>query len=199
VPSTLNHLSHNLPSGRPQAGSSARAICAAAASQQAGSHQRNPAVGKAASANHPVSLRSPSCPVPVCNGNEVSGHLALGLDMRFRVPAMGVQQFRPRNPPAHQHHLPAAVKYTNLDTRKRERRMARREDGRATDAKQARMHGRTTAVCVESASPSPTHGEQPDGSVVQANPPSAFTRRTRGRGQDQRCAGLGCGLPHICF
>jgi hypothetical protein len=160
--------------------------------RQAGSHQKSPTVG----ANHPVSLRSPSCPVPVCNGNDVSARPALGLDMRFGVPAMGVQQFRPRNPPAHQHHLPAAVKYTNLDTRKRERRMARREDGRATDAKQARMHGRTTAVCVESASPSPTHGEQPDGSVVQANPPSAFTRRTRGR---ERCAGLGCGLPHICF
>ena len=27
----------------------------------------------------------------------------------------------------------------------------------------------------------------------------SFTRRTRRRGQDQRCAGLGCGLPQICF
>ena len=72
---------------------------------QAGSHQRSPAVG----ANLPVSLRSPSCPVPVCNGNDVSARPALGLDMRFGVPAMGVQQFRPRNPPAHQRHLPAAV------------------------------------------------------------------------------------------
>jgi len=35
------------------------------------------------------------------------------------------------------------------------------------------MYGRITAVCVESASPSPTHGEQSGGSVVQANPPFA--------------------------
>ena len=105
--------------------------------RQAGSHQRNPAVGKAASANNPLSLRSPSCPVPVGNGNEVSARPAFGLDMRLGVPARGVQQFMPRKPPAYQRHLPAAVKYTDLDKRKRERRMARREDGRATDAKQA--------------------------------------------------------------
>ena len=79
----------------------------------------------------------------------------------------------PRKPPKHQRHLPAAVKYKDLEKRKRERRMARREDGRATDAKQARMRGHITAVCVESASPSPTHGEQPGGSVVQVNPPFA--------------------------
>jgi len=96
--------------------------------------------------------------VPVGNGNEVSARPAFGLDMRLGVPARGVQQFMPRKPPAYQRHLPAAVKYTDLDKRKRERRMARREDGRATDAKQARMHGRITAVCVESASPSPVTG-----------------------------------------
>jgi len=101
--------------------------------RQAGSHQRSPAVG----ANHPVSLRSPSYPVPVCNGNDVSAPLALGLDMRFGMPAMGVQQFRPRNPPAHQHHLPATVKCTDLDKRKRERQMSWRRDGRVTDTKQA--------------------------------------------------------------
>jgi len=131
------------------------------------------AVGTSASANTPLSLRSPSCPVPVCNGNEVFARPALGLDMRSGVTAMCVQQTMPRKPPTHQRHLPAAVKYQDLEKRKRERRKARREDGRATDAKQARMHGRITVVCVESASPSPTHGEQPGGSVVQANPPFA--------------------------
>jgi len=79
----------------------------------------------------------------------------------------------PRIPPTHQRHLLAAVKYKDLEKRKRERRTARREDGRATDAKQARMRGRITAVCVKSASPSPTHREQPCGNVVQANPPFA--------------------------
>ena len=79
----------------------------------------------------------------------------------------------PRKLPAHQRHLPAAVKYTDLEKRKRERQMAWREDGRAMDAKQARMHGRITAVCVEAASPSQTHGEQPGDNVVQANPPFA--------------------------
>ena len=94
--------------------------------------------------------------------------------MRFNgVPAMGVQQSMPRKLQTHQRHLPAAVKYTDLEKRKRERQMARREDGRATDAKQARMRRRITAVCVESASPSLTHGEQPGGNVVQANPPFA--------------------------
>jgi len=139
--------------------------------RQVRSYQRNPAVGTAASANTPLSLRSPNCPVPVCNGNEVFARPAFGLDMKFWVPAMGVQQSMPRKLPTHQRHLPAVVKYTDLDKRKRERRMARREDGRATDAKQARMHGSITVVCVESASPSLTHGEQPGGNVVQANPP----------------------------
>ena len=72
-----------------------------------------------------------------------------------------------------QRHLPAAVLYKDLEKRKRERQKARHEDGRATDAKQARMRGHATAVCVESASPSPTHGEQPGENVVQANPPFA--------------------------
>ena len=72
-----------------------------------------------------------------------------------------------RKPPTHQRHLPAAVKYQDLEERKRERRKARREDGMATDAKQARKYGRITVVCVESASPSPTHGEQPGRNVVQ--------------------------------
>jgi len=139
--------------------------------RQASSYKRNHAVDTAVSANTPLSLRSHSCHVPVRNGNEVFSRLAFGFDMRFWVTAMGVQQSMPRKPPTHQRHLPAAVKYKDLEKRKRERRMARREDGRATDAKQVRMHGRITAVCVESASPSPTHGEQPGGSVVQANPP----------------------------
>ena len=93
------------------------------------------AVGTSASANTPLSLRSPSCPVPVCNGNEVFARPALGLDMRSGVTAMCVQQTMPRKPPTHQRHLPAAVKYQDLEKRKRERRKARREDGRATDAK----------------------------------------------------------------
>ena len=76
-----------------------------------------------------------------------------------------------------QRHLPAAVLYKDLEKRKRERRKARHEDGRATDAKQARMRGHITAkqarmrghitvVCVESASPSQTHGEQPGKNVL---------------------------------
>jgi len=36
--------------------------------------------------------------------------------------------------------------------------MALRKDGRATDTKQAQMHGRITAVCVKSALPSPVTG-----------------------------------------
>jgi len=60
--------------------------------RQAGSYQRNPAVGTAASANTPLSLHSPSCPVPVCNGNEVFARPAFGLDMRFNgVPAHEIQ------------------------------------------------------------------------------------------------------------
>jgi len=70
-------------------------------------------------------------------------------------------------------HLPAAVLYKDLEKRKRERRKTRHEDGRVTDAKQARMRGHITVVCVESASPSPTHGEHPGENVVQANPPFA--------------------------
>jgi len=69
--------------------------------------------------------------------------------------AKGLQQSMPI-PPTHQRHLPAAVRYKDLEKLKREHQMARREDGRATDAKQARMRGRITAICVESASPSPT-------------------------------------------
>ena len=67
------------------------------------------AVGTAASANTPVSLRSPSCPVPVCNGNEVFARPAFGLDMRSGVTTIGVQQPMPRKPSTHQRHLPAAV------------------------------------------------------------------------------------------
>jgi len=93
------------------------------------------AVGTTVSVNTPFSLRSPSCPVPVCNGNEVFARPAFGLDMRSGVTTMGVQQAMPRKPPTHQRHLPAAVKYQDLEKRKRERRKARREDGRATDAK----------------------------------------------------------------
>jgi len=103
--------------------------------RQAGSFQRNPAVGTAASANTPLSLRSPSCPVPVCNGNEVFARLAFGLDMRFRVTAMGVQQSMPRKPPTHQRHLPAAVKYTDLEKRKRERRRGAKTEGRRMRSK----------------------------------------------------------------
>jgi len=99
----------------------------------------------------------------VCNGNDVFARPAFGLDMRFWVTAKGAQQSMPRIPPTHQRHLPEAVKYKDLEKRQRERQMARREDGRATDAKQARMHGR---IKVESASPSPTHGEQPVSNVV---------------------------------
>jgi len=94
-----------------------------------------PAVGIAASANTLFSLRSPSCPVPVCNGHEVFARPAFGLDMRSGVTTMGVQQAMPRKPRTHQRHLPATVKYQDLVKRKRERQKARREDGRATDAK----------------------------------------------------------------
>jgi len=106
----------------------------------------------------------------VATGHYLVTRPAFGLDMRFGVTSMGVQQSMPRKPPTHQRHLPTAVKYQDPEKRKRERRKARREDGRATDAKKVRMHGRITAVCIESASPSPTHGEQPCGSVVQVNP-----------------------------
>jgi len=57
--------------------------------------------------------------------------------MRFGVTTKGAQQSMPRIPPTHQHHRPAAVKYKDLEKRKRERVMAQREDARATDAKQA--------------------------------------------------------------
>ena len=78
------------------------------------------------------------------------------------------------------------LKYKDLEKRKRERQMARRKDGRTTDAKQARMHGRITAVCVESASPSLTHGEQPGGNVVQ----DGLLRRTNSLCTRFWCAGL---------
>jgi len=139
-------------------------------------HQRHrPApVGTATSvANTPFSLHSPSCPVPVCNGNEMFARPAFGFDMRYGVTAMGVQQGMSRKPSTHQRDLPAVMKYQDHEKRKSELRKARREDGRATDAKQARKHGRITAVCVRSASPLPTHGEQRGGSAVQANPPFA--------------------------
>jgi len=77
--------------------------------RQASSYQRNYTVGTSASAYTPLSLYSPSCPVPVCNGNEVFARPALGLDMRFGVTAVGVQQSMTRKPPIHQSHLPAAV------------------------------------------------------------------------------------------
>jgi len=106
--------------------------------------------------------------VPVCNGNEVFARLAFGLDMRFGVTAMGVQQSITRRPPIHQHHLPAVVQYKDLEERKRERQMALREDGRTTDVKQAQMRGCITVVCVESALSSLTHQEQPGSNVVLA-------------------------------
>ena len=56
------------------------------------------AVGTATSAtydNNPCSLRSPSCPVPACNGKEASARPAFGSDMRSGVTAMGVQQGMP--------------------------------------------------------------------------------------------------------
>jgi len=65
-----------------------------------------------------------------------------------------------------QRHLLAAVLYKDLKKRKRERQKAQHEDGRATDAKQARMRGHITAVCVKSASSSQTHGEQPGENVL---------------------------------
>jgi len=49
--------------------------------RQTSSYQRNNAVGTSASANTPLSLRSPSCPVSVCNGNEVFARPSLGLDI----------------------------------------------------------------------------------------------------------------------
>ena len=87
--------------------------------------------------------------------------------MRFRVTAKGAQQSMPRIPPTHQPHLLETVKYKDLEKGQRGHQMAQREDGRVTDAKQARMRGRITVICVESASPSPTHGEQPGRNVVQ--------------------------------
>ena len=209
-------------------------------------------------ANTPFSLRSPSCHVPACNDKEVSARSAFGSDMRSGVTAIGVQHGMSRKRLPHQHDLPPAVKYQDPEKRKRDRRQARRDDGRATDAKQTQKHRRITAICVGSVSPSPTHGDQRGGSTVQANHPFAgasaarsgtivknlclpdtkilprmpkdtfpanvstsveayeghdvndaveaykrhehFTRRVRGRsGQDQRCAGLVCGLPQIRF
>ena len=73
----------------------------------------------------------------------------------------------------HQRDLPPAVKYQDLETRKRDRRQARRDDGKATDAKQTQKHGYITAIFVGSASPSPTYGDQRGGSSVQANHPLA--------------------------
>ena len=100
------------------------------------SSQRNPSVGTVASANTPLSLRSPSCPVPLCNGNDVFARPAFGLDIRFGVTAKDVQQSMPRIPPTHQRHLPAAVKYKDLEKQKRERQMARREmEGRRMRSK----------------------------------------------------------------
>ena len=101
------------------------------------SYQRNPSVSTAASANTPLSLRSPKCPMPVCNGIDVFARPAFRLDMRFRVTAKGAQQSMPRIPPTHQHHLPETVKYKDLEKGQREHQMAQREDGRVTDAKQA--------------------------------------------------------------
>jgi len=77
--------------------------------RQARSYQRNHAVGTTASANTLFSLRSPSCPVPVCDGNEVFVRPAFGVDMRFGVTAMGGQQSMTRKPRIHQRHLPAVV------------------------------------------------------------------------------------------
>jgi len=107
------------------------------------------------------------------NGKEVSARSAFGLDMRSEVTAMGVQQGMSRKRLPHQRDLPPAVKYQNPEKRQRDRRQARRDDGRATDAKQTQKYGRITAICVGSASPSPTHGDQRGGSSVQANHPSS--------------------------
>jgi len=71
----------------------------------------------------------------MCNGNEVFARPAFGFDMRSGVTAMGVRQGMPRKPSTHQRDLPAAMKYQDHEKRKSERRKARREDGRATDAK----------------------------------------------------------------
>ena len=75
----------------------------------AAGHQRNYAVNTTASANTPLSLGSPSCSVPVCNGNEMFTRPVFGLDMRFGVTEVGVQQSMTRKPPIDQCHLPAAV------------------------------------------------------------------------------------------
>jgi len=60
---------------------------------------------------------------------------AFGFDIRYGVTEMGVQQSMPRKPLTHQRDLPAAMKYQDHEKRKSERWKARREDGKATDAK----------------------------------------------------------------
>ena len=123
------------------------------------------------SADTPFSLRSLICPMPVCNVNDVLARSAFRQDMRLRMASKSVQHSMPRTPLITQRLLPATVLFKDHEKRKRERGKARCKDGRATDAKQARMRGRITAVCIKSASPSQTHGEQPGRNVVQANLP----------------------------
>ena len=98
-------------------------------------HRPAPVGTATSAANTPFSLHSPSCPVPVCNGNEMFACPAFWFDIRYGVTAMGVQQGMPRQSSTHQRDLPAAMTSQDHEKRKSERRNARREDGKATDAK----------------------------------------------------------------
>jgi len=104
-----------------------------------------------------------------CTGDDVFARLAFSPDMRLGT-AKSMQYSMQKTPLISHSHLPASLSFKDPEKRKRERRSARHEEGRVTAAKQARMRGCSNAVCVESASPSPTLGEQPGGGDVQATP-----------------------------